>query len=118
MLKKIAVVMLSSALLLGCATTSVKRTAVRIDASSIESAETSYKAMMRDRSEPDQQKLALAVLMLNMEGVKSVYVVVGNPELQSPSIGRIRAKVAGMTAEEIMELAARNPSGRIEVLVQ
>ena len=103
MLKHFAVALLVSVLAVGC-TTPAERSAVRIDASSIESAEDSYKAMTRGQSHAKKQELAIAVLVLNMEGVTSAYEVVGNPELQSPSIGRIKDRVAGMTAAEIIAL--------------
>lgn len=106
------------AVLVGCATAQPSNTPSRIDASSPEAAEASYKTMMKGRSGADQQKLALAVLMLNMEGVKSAHEVVQRPELQEPSISRIRDKVAGMTAEQIIERAAKNPSVRIEAAGQ
>ncbi|MFD0739920.1 hypothetical protein ACFQZQ_11605 [Lysobacter koreensis] len=115
MLKHVAVALISSALAVASASVPAQRGLVRIDATSSESAEASYKAMMRDRSAAEQQKLALAVLVLNMEGVESAREAMDNPELQSPSIGRIKDKVAGMTAKQIIETAARNPSVRIEV---
>lgn len=114
MLKIFTAAVLSAALAAGCATTQPAQ-AVRLDASSPQAAEASFKAMMKGRSEAERRKLVLAVLMLNMEGVKSAHEVVNNPELQSPSIVRIRDKVAGMTAEQIIERAAQNPSVRIEV---
>lgn len=114
MWKYLAVAVFSVVLILGCATVVAQQATVRIDASSSLAAEASYKAMMMGRSQADQQKLGLAVLVLNMQGVKSASEVVNNPALQSPSIVRIRTKVAGMTAEQIIALAAKNPSVRIE----
>ncbi len=105
---------LAAALVIGCANQHPAE-AVRIDASSPQAAEASYEAMMDALSPEEQQKLAIAVVMLNMEGVKSVYEVVGNPDLQKPSMAHIRDKVAGMTAEEIIERAKENPSVRIKV---
>ena len=70
---------------------------------------------MSARSEPERQKLGLAIVLINMEGVKSAYEVIGNPELEAPSVGRIKDKVAGMTADEIIALAARTSSVRMEV---
>ncbi|MGY0561815.1 hypothetical protein ACW7G2_14015 [Luteimonas sp. A277] len=117
MLKHFAVALLASLLAIGC-TTTAERNAVRIDASSIESAETSYKAMMRSQSDSGKQKLAIAMVVLNMEGVESAYEVVANPELQSPSIGGIKDRVAGMTAAEIIALADRTSDVRVEVFGQ
>ena len=115
MWKHLAVVVFYSATIVGCASVAPQPAAVRIDSSSSQSAEASYKAMMSERSQANQQKLAIAVLVLNMQGVKSATEVVNNPGLQAPSIDRIRAKVVGMTAEEIIALAAKNPSGRVDV---
>ncbi len=115
MWKHLAVVVFYPATMVGCASVAPQPAAVRIDSSSSQSAEASYKAMMAGRSQADQQKLAIAVLVLNMQGVKSASEVVNNPELQAPSIVRIRGKVAGLTAEQIIELAAKNPSVRVDV---
>lgn len=114
MLKYVALVALSVATLTGCASVHSPEAEIRIDSSSPQAAEASYKSMMNARSEADQRKLAVAILMLNMQGVTSARDVVNHPELQAPSIARIRQKVAGMTAEQIMELAAQNPSVRVE----
>ncbi|TAM15234.1 MAG: hypothetical protein EPN68_17670 [Rhodanobacter sp.] len=113
-----AVVALSVALLAGCASVPPAQTAIRIDSSSPQAANASYKAMMGELSQAEQQKLAIAVLVLNMQGVKSAREVVNNPALQSPSIARIRTKVAGLTAPQIIALAAKNPSVRIKIMSQ
>lgn len=117
MLKEMAAAVLSLALVAGCAATGV-REAVRLDASSAEAAEASYKAMMRGRSPAEQQKLALAVLTLNMQGVKSARDVVANPALQSPSVSRIRDQLAGLTAEQIIDLAAKSKGVRVQAVEQ
>lgn len=114
MLKQFAPALFMVALVTACATPTGDGE-VRIDSSSHEAAEASYSAMMQDLSATQKQQLALAVFTLNMEGVESAYEVVGNPELQSPSIGRIKDKVAAMTADEIVALAARTSSVRIDV---
>ncbi len=113
MLQHLAVVLFSIAMVVGGGTLAAEQSAVRIDASSSQATEASYKAMMKARSPADQQKLAIAVLVINMQGVKSASEVVNNPALQAPSINRIRDKVAGMTAEQIIQLAAKNPSVRV-----
>ncbi len=115
MLIRFAVLLLISALAVACTTTPAQSGEARIDSSSYESAEASYKAMMKGRSESEKRRLAVAVLVLNMEGVKSAYEVIDKPELQAPSIGRIKDRVAGMTADEIMALADRTSDVRIEV---
>lgn len=110
----IAVLFFSFVMSFGCAAFAESQAPVRIDSSSPQAAKASYREMMENRSQDNQVKLALAVLTLNMKGVKSASEVVNNPELQSPSIVRIRTEVAGMTAEQIIALAARVPSVHIE----
>ena len=78
----------------------------KVDGSSDASAQRSYKAMFNSLDEQGQQKLATAMLLLNMEGVTSMQQVVDDPALQSLGIGRIRSRVDGMTADEIIKLAA------------
>lgn len=114
MFKHIAVLILTSTLTVASTTTPAQSGMARIDSSSVESAEASYEVMMSGRSDMEEKKLAFAVLALNMEGVKSAYEVVDVPELQSFSIGRIKDKVAGMTADEIITLAARDTGIGIE----
>lgn len=89
------------------------REPIRIDASTEASAKASFEAMTTALSPRKQQALQIAVLVLNMEGVSSAYEVVNDPELQQPSIERIREKVAGMTADEIIRLSKRVTSVRV-----
>ncbi|HEY5805610.1 MAG TPA: hypothetical protein VIT90_18180 [Lysobacter sp.] len=100
-----------AAALVGCATAGHGGDVVRMDATSVETAEASYHAMMVGRSEAQQQRLALAVLLLNLEGVKSANDLVGDDQ---GSVGPIRNKVAGLSAEEIIALSARVKEPRIE----
>ena len=113
MRKLIVSLLFATSLATACATGSGTMEPLRIDATSVESTRASYKAMMDKRSEAQQMQLALAVLVLNMEGVKSAYEVVGNPELQAPSVERIRSKVADLTAEQIIALSKINPAVKI-----
>lgn len=55
------------------------------------------------------------MLKINMAGVQSAYDVVQSKDLQSPSIARIKDRVAGMTAEEIIALANRTSDVKVEV---
>lgn len=137
MIKHLVVLMLASACALACATTAQASTpapasasasgqavppaparngALRIDATSRESAHASFMAMMKRLPKAKQEKLAAAVLVINMEGVKSVHEAIRDPELQSPSIERIKDTVAGMTADEIIAYADR--TGDVQVKVQ
>ncbi|MDR7133908.1 hypothetical protein J2X06_001092 [Lysobacter niastensis] len=116
MLRKAALALGFAILLGGCAASGGSHSVARIDASSEAAAEASYKAMMRQLSEPKKRQLGLAVVMLNMVGVNSVYEVINNPELKAPSVGRIKDRVAGMSADEIIALAAKTSTVRIEAV--
>lgn len=115
MLRPVVLSLINLLLVAACASAPTPGEMVRIDATSEATAATSYSAMMKGRSLTDQQKLAVAVLKLNLEGANSAYDVARNPELQNPTIGRIKDKVAGLTADQIIELADRTSSLRIEV---
>jgi len=96
----------------GCASMKSGGEDVRIDATSVETAVASYQAMMTGRSQAQQQQLALAVLMLNLEGVKSA----SDAGDDAGSVGPIKDKVAGLSADEIIALSARVKTLRIEVV--
>lgn len=111
-------IVLLIALAVACSCTSVpagKVHSVRLDATSDATAQESYEKMMRQSSEKQQQALAVAMLKLNMAGVQSAYDVVQNKDLQSLSIARIKDRVAGMTAEEIIVLANRTSDVKVDV---
>lgn len=99
------------ALLAACTAVGPAKDVVRIDATSAETAEASYRAMMAGRSEAQKQRLAIAVLVLNLEGVNSARDAVGKDH---GNIGPIRNKVAGLSAEEIIALSATVKGPRIE----
>ena len=62
-----------------------------------------------------QQKLQIAILQINMIGVNSAYETMAHPELRKVSVARIKDKIAGMTADEIIDFANRNSAVKIEV---
>ena len=66
--------------------------------------------MTEDAAPAKRQQLLIAMLKLNMVGIHSAYDVVNNPELQSFGISRVKDKVAGLTADEIIDLANSSPS--------
>ena len=111
MFKFLSTALLSLVLISGCTTNPSSATAIRIDSSSPNAAQTSYNAMMNARSDAERQRLALAVLMIGLEGTKSAGEAMNSPD---PSIISIRDKVAGMTAEEIILRATKNPSVHVE----
>lgn len=98
----------------GCASTP-EAAPTRLDATTVESAERTFLRMADELPGDGWQKLSMAMIAINMKNVNSAHQVVGNPELQSPSIGRIKDEVAGMTAQEIIEYAAKVSTVRIEV---
>lgn len=112
-------IVLLIALVAACSCTSVRASndhhSVRLDATSDTTAQESYEKMMRQASEKQQQALAVAMLKLNMAGVQSAYEVVQDKDLQSVSIARIKDRVAGMTADEIIALAERTSDVKVDV---
>lgn len=110
---RLLIALATAAALVSCATSSHDGDLVRMDATSVETAEASYQAMMVGRSVAQQQRLALAVLLLNLEGTRSANDLVG--DIQG-SVGPIRNKVAGLTAAQIIALSARVKEPRIEAV--
>lgn len=72
--------------------------------------------MNRQSGTSKKEELAIAILKLNMAGVKGAHELLADPDLQKPSIIRIKDRVAGMTADEIIGLANRTSEVRVEVL--
>ncbi|MEP6907839.1 MAG: hypothetical protein ABI858_07670 [Pseudoxanthomonas sp.] len=107
---------LAMVVICSCATSSPSAPlSVRLDATSDASAKQSFERMLDQASGKKKQELAIAMFKLNMVGVKSAYEVVASPELQSLSITRIKDRVAGITADEIIDLANRMSEVKIEV---
>ncbi|MBF6023410.1 DUF6694 family lipoprotein [Lysobacter niastensis] len=105
-------------LLTACASSPSRQAATRLDATSNESAEASFRKMSEELPGDDWQKLSMAMIAINLKGVQSAGEIVRNPELQRPSISRIKDEVAGMTAQEIIDYAAKVASGRMELRSQ
>ncbi len=80
---------------------------VRLDATSDESAEETWREMFSSATPATRKKLQEAMLKINLEGVQSVKERINNPELQSLGIARIKDKIAGLSAEEIIEYGER-----------
>jgi hypothetical protein len=87
---------------------------IRIDASSDAAAAASFARMVESLPASRRKELQIAILVLNMDGVSSAYEAIRNPALQRPSIERIKDRVAGMTADEIIELSKGVTSIRVE----
>lgn len=94
--------------------TVVAKEPVRLDASSDAAAEASWRAMHEEASPEQKRELPLAMLKINLAGTKSAYDMVGDPELQTLGITRIKDKVSGMTAEEIIALGNRVSTIKLE----
>lgn len=54
------------------------------------------------------------MLKINLAGVQSVKERINNPELQGLGIARIKDKIAGLSAEEIIEYVERVSTVKIE----
>lgn len=106
-------IILIAALALACAFASGTRAdeAIRIDATSDATAQQSFEQMLLQADDSRQQELQMAMLTLNLDG-HSAWDVVETAELQSLSIAGIKNRVAGMTAEEIIALAASPSADR------
>lgn len=87
---------------------------VRLDASSDAAAEASWKKMIESVSAAEKRKLVVAMLQINLAGVNSAYEVAGNPELQNLGIARIKDKVAGLSADEIIALGNRTSGVQVQ----
>ena len=98
-----------------CTTQGEARQLTRLDATTVKSAERSFQRMADELPPEKKQQLAMAMLAINLSGASSAHDVVRNPALQSPSIGRIKDQVAGMTADEIISYAASVSTVKMEV---
>ena len=78
---------------------------IRLDASSDQAALNSFKSMLEQLPQQKQEDLQFAVLKINMDGVGSASEMLADPALRAPTIARIKDRVAGMTAEEILAVS-------------
>ena len=81
--------------------------AIRIDGSSDEAANKSFNEMVRSLTPSKQRKVVTAVALINMAGVHTAYDVLNNPDRQEMSAAKIKDKISGMTADEIIEFQMR-----------
>lgn len=86
---------------------------VQIDATSDKSVEQSYKRMYESLDQETQIELATAILKLNMAGINSAEEMLADPELRSPGPVRIKERIAGLSAAEIIALADKTSTVRI-----
>lgn len=118
MLKKILLAIFLTFAATACATSVDSTSEIRLDATSDSSAKNSFAAMAKALEPQKRQELLVAMIKLNLVGVESASEVVQNPALQSPSIVRIKDQVAGMTAQEIIDLAERTSSVEAKIIGQ
>ena len=102
--------------LAACASTGGDKATLTLDASSAAAAESSYKQMQRSLPQAKQVELAMAVMAINFIGVNSAHEVVNNPELQQPGVARIKDRIAGMSADQIIAHAASHSTTKVEVI--
>jgi hypothetical protein len=115
MSKQVILAALFALAAVGCASPHTVRPPTRLDASTVQTAEASFKKMASELPGDGWRKLSMAMIAINLKGVQSAHEVVNNPALQSPTIGRIKDEVAGMTAQEIIEYASKVSTVRMEV---
>jgi hypothetical protein len=88
---------------------------IRIDGSSEDAANRTFQRMMELVKPDQQQALAIALIQINLGGAESVYEVLRNPDMQHPSAGRVRDKIAGMTAPEIIAFANKTATTTVVI---
>ena len=80
---------------------------IHIDASSDAAANRSLQRMLSSMDTKEKTQLADAIVQLNKD-VGSTGAGAANPADQKPSAARIKDKIGGMTASEIIDLAHRS----------
>ena len=99
----------------GCASTGSNSSAIRLDARSAAAAEASYRQMHRRLPQQKQMQLQFAVLAINMIGIESAHELVAHPDRDNMGVARIKDRIAGMTADEILAYAADNSAIKAEI---
>lgn len=92
-------------LVLAFAGSSFAASPIRIDATSAQSAQTTWSEMLRAATPQVRQELEEAILKINLEGVQSASDPASTPPSGGFGIVRIKGRVAGMTAAEIIRFA-------------
>ena len=114
-LKRLMFAVLAACLVAGCATTPAAP--LTIDGSTDATAEASW-ARMLDQVDPHTRiELVTGLIAINLQGVETVYDVVGNEDLHEASISNVREQVDGMTAEEFLQYAGDVSTVEIKVKV-
>lgn len=78
---------------------------VRIDGTTNETAEASFRRMVEQAPPDKSRELQMAMLLIVMDGVGSAREMLSRPELRSPTIALVKERVNGMTADELIALS-------------
>jgi hypothetical protein len=78
----------------------------RLDGSTDKAADDSFAAMVKAAPAIQRQALLIALVQINMEGVQSAEEAIKTDASRHPSAARVRLKINGMTADEIIALGA------------
>jgi hypothetical protein len=89
------------------------RDEVRIDGSSDKAVEGSYARMLGSLKGNQQIELGTAIIQLNLVGISSAREMLADPALRNPGPVRIKDRIAGLTAAEIIALAKKTATTRI-----
>ncbi len=103
-----------AAMALALASSSFAASPVRIDATSAQSAQTTWSEMLSAATPKMRQELEEAMLKINLEGVQSASDLASTPPPGGFGIVRIKEKVAGMTAPEIIGFANKASTVKIK----
>lgn len=98
-----------------CATTPAEP--VTIDGSTDATAEASWARMLDEADRHTRIELMTALIAINLQGVESVYEIVGNDDLKTASIANVREQLDGMTADEVLAYAGEVATVEIKVQV-
>jgi hypothetical protein len=87
---------------------------LRLDASTDETTVASWNAMVGAASPTQRQQLLEAMLKINLAGINSANEMLSTPDTDSLGIVRIKEKVSGLTAEQIIDLSNKVSTVRVE----
>ena len=104
----------AAALALALACRSFAASPPRLDATSAQSAQTTWNGMLNAATPQVRQELLVAMLKINLAGVQSASDPAGTPPPGGFGIVRIKDKVAGMTAPEIISYANKVSTVKLE----
>ena len=83
---------------------------VRIDGTTKETAETTFREMVNQAPADKCYELQVAALLIVFDGVGSAQEALSRPELRNPTIALVKDRVHGMTADELVALSKTSTS--------